>query len=175
MIQLLHFSFHYLHVHLPPSLPLSPSILPPFLPISLPLYLRSSHSHPSSIPPSIPLFCLSISLFPCTSGKCSQEAQEVRTAHAETISELDKTRKLLALQNTISRDCKREVEALQAELREVRAVYDKRLEEGAQLLDIRQARIKVRCSYWVGGFHFLFLFSLLHPCLLTPCRSWRLS
>ena len=84
----------------------------------------------------------------CGSGKCTREVQELRTAHAETISELDKTRKLLTLQNTISRDCKREVEALQAELREVKAVYESRLEEGAQLLDIRQARIKVSHSHW---------------------------
>ena len=37
------------------------------------------------------------------------ELQELQVAHAQTINELEKTRKLLALQTTITKDCKREV------------------------------------------------------------------
>ena len=44
----------------------------------------------------------------CTTGS-DYELQELQVAHAQTISELEKTRKLLALQTTITKDCKREV------------------------------------------------------------------
>ena len=37
------------------------------------------------------------------------ELQELRSSHADTISELEKTRKLLALQHTINKDYKKEV------------------------------------------------------------------
>ena len=75
---------------------------------------------------------------------CSQEVHEIRTAHAETISELEKTNKLLALQTSISEDCRKEVVAVQNQLRQVKSVYETRLQNEAQLLDIKQGRVKVR-------------------------------
>ena len=58
--------------------------LPPFL--------------PPSFPPSTP-----------SAVDYHHELQELRSSHADTISELEKTRKLLALQHTINKDYKKEV------------------------------------------------------------------
>lgn len=88
-------------------------------------------------------FLLIFSLYFSRQGSNAREIQELRVAHAETQCQLDKTRRLLSIQNTISKDCKKEVEALQEELREVRTACEKRVEEGTQLLDIKQTRIKV--------------------------------
>ena len=70
--------------------------------------------------------------------------QELRLALAETANELNKSNKLLSLQNTISQDYKREVEALSSKLDLLRDDYEKKLSERSQLLDIRSARVKVR-------------------------------
>ena len=72
------------------------------------------------------------------------EVQELRLALAETSSELNKSKKLLSLQNTISQDCKREVEALREEMDHMRQDYERKIQEKAQLLDLRTARIRVR-------------------------------
>ena len=42
-----------------------------------------------------------------------RELQELRLAHADTINELEKTRKLLQLQHNINKDYKKEVHQLQ--------------------------------------------------------------
>ena len=86
---------------------------------------------------------LSILLF---KGECKYEIQELRIALAETTGELNKSRKLLALQNTISRDCKKELDTVRIESEQMRMDYEKRLQESAQLLDIRSARVKVRMT-----------------------------
>ena len=79
-------------------------------------------------------------------GECKYEIQELRIALAETTGELNKSRKLLALQNTISRDCKKELDTVRIESEQMRMDYEKRLQESAQLLDIRSARVKVRMT-----------------------------
>ena len=83
-------------------------------------------------------------LFVLFKGECKYEIQELRIALAETTGELNKSRKLLALQNTISRDCKKELDTVRIESEQMRMDYEKRLQESAQLLDIRSARVKVR-------------------------------
>jgi len=45
----------------------------------------------------------------CTTGECEEELQEVRAWHAETVNELEKTRKLLQMQHTINKNYKSEV------------------------------------------------------------------
>ena len=77
-------------------------------------------------------------------GECKYEIQELRIALGETTGELNKSRKLLALQNTISRDCKKELDTVRIESEQMRMGYEKRLQESAQLLEIRSARVKVR-------------------------------
>lgn len=43
------------------------------------------------------------------SGLLRKEIQELQVAHADTISELEKTRKLLSLQHSVNKGCAQEV------------------------------------------------------------------
>ncbi len=69
--------------------------------------------------------------------------QELRVALTDTTNELNKSNKLLSLQNTISQDCKRETEALKGQMSQVKRECDSKLREQAKLLEIRSTRIKV--------------------------------
>lgn len=62
--------------------------------------------------------------------------------YAETIEELEKTRNLLIVQHQINKDYQLEVEAVTKKMDENRREYDAKLDEYAQLLDIRAARIR---------------------------------
>lgn len=62
--------------------------------------------------------------------------------HADTAIELEKTRNMLLLQNKINRDYKQEVESATTRLEDYKQEYETKLDEYAQLLDIRAARIK---------------------------------
>jgi len=67
---------------------------------------------------------------------------ELQTAHADTINELDKTRNMLLMQNKINRDYQTEVEATTQKMNDLRKEYDTRVNEYAQMLDLRAERIK---------------------------------
>ncbi|XP_038049511.1 protein fantom-like isoform X2 [Patiria miniata] len=66
----------------------------------------------------------------------------LQAEHAETVSELEKTRNMLILQHKINRDYQIEVEGATTRLEDYKQEYETKLEEYAQLLDIRAARIK---------------------------------
>ncbi|XP_022097495.1 protein fantom-like [Acanthaster planci] len=66
----------------------------------------------------------------------------LQAEHAETVSELEKTRNMLILQHKINQDYQIEVEGATTRLEEYKQEYETKLEEYAQLLDIRAARIK---------------------------------
>ncbi|XP_077868086.1 protein fantom-like [Saccoglossus kowalevskii] len=71
-----------------------------------------------------------------------QQIVGLQAEHAETVEELEKTRNMLILQHKINRDYQQEVESSTARLEDYKKEYDTKLEEYAQLLDIRAARIK---------------------------------
>ncbi|KAK2187638.1 hypothetical protein NP493_159g03000 [Ridgeia piscesae] len=68
--------------------------------------------------------------------------RELRAEHADTIHELEKTRNLLIVQHKINKDYQMEVDAVTRKLEEVKAEYEAKVDEYAQLLDIRAARIR---------------------------------
>ncbi|CAB4039847.1 fantom-like isoform X1, partial [Paramuricea clavata] len=68
--------------------------------------------------------------------------QELQISHADTINELEKTRNMLVLQHKINKDYQTEVERVSNKMVEDKKEYDLRLQEYAQLLDIRAERIK---------------------------------
>lgn len=68
----------------------------------------------------------------------------LQAEHADTVNELEKTRNMLLLQNKINRDYKQEVDSSTRRLEDYKQEYETKLDEYAQLLDIRAARIKVR-------------------------------
>ncbi len=68
--------------------------------------------------------------------------REMRAEHADTINELEKTRNLLIVQHKINKDYQQEVEAVTNRMEENKTEYETRLQEYAQLLDIRAARIR---------------------------------
>ncbi|XP_071501124.1 protein fantom-like [Diadema antillarum] len=70
------------------------------------------------------------------------QISSLQAEHAETVNELEKTRNMLLLQNKINRDYKQEVESASTRLEEYKQEYETKLDEYAQLLDIRAARIK---------------------------------
>ncbi|CAL8097548.1 unnamed protein product [Calicophoron daubneyi] len=72
----------------------------------------------------------------------AKRLQESEAAHAETIAELEKTRKILAVQYRINKDYRAEATELAERLTQVKDETDQRLAEYAKLLDIRGARIK---------------------------------
>ncbi|KAJ3103809.1 Protein fantom [Phlyctochytrium planicorne] len=67
--------------------------------------------------------------------------QELRIQNAECIQELEKTRKLLTLQEHINKDYKLEVEELNRKIESLKNGYELRLEEDARLLDLRSSKI----------------------------------
>ncbi|KAJ3295385.1 X-linked retinitis pigmentosa GTPase regulator-interacting protein 1 [Borealophlyctis nickersoniae] len=67
--------------------------------------------------------------------------QDLRVQYAECVQELDKTNKLLSLQEQINRDYKLEVEDLTRKLAATRNEYELRLEEDSRLLDLRGHKI----------------------------------
>ncbi|KAJ3219155.1 Protein fantom [Dinochytrium kinnereticum] len=70
-----------------------------------------------------------------------QQIQSLRIQNAECIQELEKTRKLLSLQEHINRDYKLEVEGLNRKMESIKNGYELRLEEDARLLDLRSSKI----------------------------------
>ncbi|CAH1779675.1 unnamed protein product [Owenia fusiformis] len=72
----------------------------------------------------------------------TKEILEIQAEYAETINELEKTRNMLIVQHRINKDYQTEVAAVTSKMEENRKEYETKLEEYAQLLDIRAARIK---------------------------------
>ena len=72
-----------------------------------------------------------------------QQVAMLQAEHAETASELEKTRNMLILQHKINRDYQMEVESATQRLDDYKQEYETKLDESAQLLDMRAARIKV--------------------------------
>lgn len=62
---------------------------------------------------------------------------------AETVSELDKSRHLLVTQVKINENYKKEMLLIENKMEENKAEFDSKMNEAAQMLDIRAARIKV--------------------------------
>ncbi|XP_071318090.1 protein fantom isoform X2 [Trachinotus anak] len=77
-------------------------------------------------------------------GSSSTESsiRELRAAHAETIQELEKTRNILNMETRISKDYKMELEAVKQKMKSDRVEFEQKLEQQAQLLDSRTAKIK---------------------------------
>ncbi|KAI9350515.1 hypothetical protein DFJ73DRAFT_832463 [Zopfochytrium polystomum] len=67
--------------------------------------------------------------------------EELRVQHADCVHELEKTRKLLHLQEHINKDYKLEVEDLNRKMEALKNGYELRLEEDARLLDLRFNKI----------------------------------
>ncbi|PIK44491.1 hypothetical protein BSL78_18663 [Apostichopus japonicus] len=67
---------------------------------------------------------------------------QLQADHAETANELEKTRNMLLLQYKINKDYQQEVEESSRRMEEYQTEYETKLQEYAQLLDIRAARIK---------------------------------
>ncbi|KAM4614074.1 protein fantom [Discoglossus pictus] len=68
--------------------------------------------------------------------------RELQASHAETVQELEKTRNMLIMQHKINKDYQAEVEAVTQKMDGVRLNYDIKVEQYAQLLDARAARIR---------------------------------
>jgi protein fantom len=68
---------------------------------------------------------------------------ELRASHADTIGELDKTRKLLSMQHKLNKEYQAEVETVTFRMGAVQRECDVRVKEYAELVDIKTARIKV--------------------------------
>ncbi|TPX67754.1 hypothetical protein SpCBS45565_g03544 [Spizellomyces sp. 'palustris'] len=67
--------------------------------------------------------------------------QDLRLQYARCIEDLEKTRKLLQLQEHINKDYKLEVKHLQQKLQATKNEYELRLEEDSRLLDLRSNKI----------------------------------
>uniref|UniRef100_H2U762 RPGRIP1 like n=1 Tax=Takifugu rubripes TaxID=31033 RepID=H2U762_TAKRU len=67
--------------------------------------------------------------------------RELKAAHAETIQELQKTRKILNMESNICNDYKLELEQLSKKMNSDQARYRQTLEQQTQLLDARAAKI----------------------------------
>eukprot|EP01135_Chromosphaera_perkinsii_P002260 Nk52_evm46s221 gene=Nk52_evmTU46s221 len=70
-----------------------------------------------------------------------RELHEMRTAHAETVMELEKTRKLLSIQYGINKDYKSEIEDLKHKVELMRRDYEFRLDEYAHATDLKTNKI----------------------------------
>lgn len=68
---------------------------------------------------------------------------------AETVSELDKSRHLLLTQVKINENYKKEMMLIENKMEENKAEFDTKMNEAAQMLDIRAARIKV-CVFLIN-------------------------
>lgn len=67
---------------------------------------------------------------------------ELQASHADTINELEKTRNMLIIQHKINKDYQTEVERVTKKMTEDKKEYDLKMQEYAQLLDIRADRIR---------------------------------
>lgn len=67
---------------------------------------------------------------------------ELQASHADTINELEKTRNMLIIQHKINKDYQTEVERVTKQMTEDKKEYDLKMQEYAQLLDIRADRIR---------------------------------
>ncbi|KAM7397361.1 hypothetical protein PAMP_020339 [Pampus punctatissimus] len=76
------------------------------------------------------------------SGSTETAIRELRATHAETIQELEKTRNILSMENKISKDYKAELETVLQKMDSDRIKSQQKLEDQAQLLDTRAAKIK---------------------------------
>ncbi|KAF8566898.1 hypothetical protein P879_04945 [Paragonimus westermani] len=75
-------------------------------------------------------------------GDLAKRLQTSEAAHAETIAELEKTRKLLTVQYRINKDYQAEAKELSERLTQVKSESEQRLTEYAKLLDIRAERVR---------------------------------
>ncbi|VDQ02830.1 unnamed protein product [Trichobilharzia regenti] len=81
--------------------------------------------------------------YPLEQNKDSlKQLSEAEALHAETITELEKTRKLLSVQYKINKDYQSEIKELTERLTDLKAESEQRLHEYAKLLDIRAVRIQ---------------------------------
>ncbi|CAH8582708.1 unnamed protein product [Heterobilharzia americana] len=71
-----------------------------------------------------------------------KQLNEAEALHADTITELEKTRKLLSVQYKINKDYQAEIKELTERLTDLKAESEQRLHEYAKLLDIRAVRIQ---------------------------------
>ncbi len=92
-------------------------------------------------------------------GKCQEEVQELQLALAETTNELNKSLKLLSLQNTISQDHKREMEAMKTRMNQMTEERVNKMEEYTQLLEMRSQRIKVIISCYMK---YMYMYVMVH-------------
>ncbi|KAA3678715.1 uncharacterized protein DEA37_0001846 [Paragonimus westermani] len=72
----------------------------------------------------------------------AKRLQNSEAAHAETIAELEKTRKLLTVQYRINKDYQAEAKELSERLTQLKSESEQRLTEYAKLLDIRAERVR---------------------------------
>ncbi|XP_072135661.1 protein fantom isoform X4 [Mobula birostris] len=68
--------------------------------------------------------------------------QELQATHAETVQELEKTRNLLFMQYKINKDYQNEVNTVTKKMEDNNREYEIKLEQYAQLLDVRAERIR---------------------------------
>ncbi|XP_048576646.1 protein fantom-like isoform X2 [Nematostella vectensis] len=71
-----------------------------------------------------------------------KQHQELMAAHADTVNELEKTRNMLIIQHKINKDYKTEVDRVTRKMTDDKKEYDLKMQEYAQLLDIRAERIR---------------------------------
>ncbi|XP_053571730.1 protein fantom [Bombina bombina] len=68
--------------------------------------------------------------------------RELQANHAETVQELEKTRNMLIMQHKINKDYQIEIETVTKKMDDIKHDYELKLEQYAQLLDHRAARIR---------------------------------
>ncbi|XP_051884602.1 protein fantom isoform X2 [Pristis pectinata] len=68
--------------------------------------------------------------------------RELQATHAETVQELEKTRNLLFMQYKINKDYQNEVNTVTKKMEDNNREYEIKLEQYAQLLDVRAERIR---------------------------------
>ncbi|XP_067853984.1 protein fantom isoform X2 [Heptranchias perlo] len=68
--------------------------------------------------------------------------RELQATHAETVQELEKTRNMLFMQYKINKDYQSEVDTVTRKMEDDKREYEIKLEQYAQLLDIRVDRIR---------------------------------
>nr|XP_033798892.1 protein fantom [Geotrypetes seraphini]XP_033798894.1 protein fantom [Geotrypetes seraphini] len=72
----------------------------------------------------------------------NQSMRELQATHAETVQELEKTRNMLIIQHKINKDYQAEVEEVTQKMEGIQQDFERKLQQYAQLLDIRTARIR---------------------------------
>ena len=71
-----------------------------------------------------------------------RELLELRSAHAESVLELDKTRTLLEVEHRICKAERNKTENMGVRMEDMKAEYERKVDECAQLLDIRAQKIR---------------------------------